>query len=54
MKRKTKLVLSKETVRVLTQGQLSEVDGGAPRTSSFDPFCYYTDASCATSVANCC
>jgi len=54
MKRKAKLVLSKETLRVLTQAQMSEVDGGLPRTTSLDPYCFYSEASCATSVVNCC
>ena len=49
-----KLVLSKETLRALTQGQLSEANGGKPWTTSLDPMCYYTDSSCATSFANCC
>jgi hypothetical protein len=54
MKRKAKLVLSKDTLRVLTQGQISEVNGGAPITTSFDPYCFYSEASCATSKVNCC
>lgn len=54
MKKTGKLVLSKETLRALTQERLSEANGGLPRTTSFDPNCFYSDASCATSVINCC
>jgi hypothetical protein len=53
MKKKAKLVLSKETLRVLTRRQVSEVDGGLPRLT-LDPQCFYSEASCATSVMNCC
>jgi hypothetical protein len=45
MKRNAKLVLSKETLRALTQEQLPRVDGGAVATDlSFTPQCFYTDA----------
>ena len=42
MKKKVKLVLSKETLRALTQEQLPEVNGGALKTS-LDPRCFYSD-----------
>jgi hypothetical protein len=45
MKRKGKLVLSKETLRALTQEQLSEINGRAATgtvTTTLDPDCYYT------------
>jgi hypothetical protein len=45
VKRKTKLVLSKETLRALTQEQLLKVEGGAVTTDlSFTPKCFYTDS----------
>jgi hypothetical protein len=45
MKKNAKLVLSKETLRALTQGQLPKVDGGVePTDLSFTPKCFYTDA----------
>ncbi len=52
MKKKAKLVLAKETLRVLTQRQASAVDGGLPRLT-LDPQCFYSEASCV-SVMNCC
>jgi hypothetical protein len=45
MKKNAKLVLSKETLRALTQEQLPKVNGRAPSgtvTTSFDPDCFYT------------
>jgi len=48
MKKNAKLVLSKETLRVLTQDQLPEVHGrvaGGMVTTSFDPECFYTTPS---------
>jgi hypothetical protein len=48
MKRNAKLVLSKETLRALTQGQLPEINGGKPSgtvTTTFDPDCFYTTPS---------
>ena len=44
MKKNTKLVLSKETLRALTQEQLPEVNGRAGGTvkTSLDPDCFYT------------
>ena len=45
MKRKAKLVLAKETLRTLTQGQLPEVNGGARWTTSIDIGCENTDNS---------
>jgi len=45
MKKNTKLVLSKETLRALTQEQLPKINGRAPSgtvTTSFDPYCFYT------------
>lgn len=48
MKKNAKLVLSKETLRALTQEQLPEVHGGATKgtvTTSLDPDCFYTTPS---------
>jgi len=48
MKRKAHLVLSKETLRALTQGQLPGINGGAKKgtvTTTLDPFCFYTEPS---------
>lgn len=44
MKKNAKLVLSKETLRALTQEQLPEVNGRAGGTvkTSLDPDCFYT------------
>ena len=45
MKKNAKLVLSKETLRALTQEQLPAVNGraaGGTVTTSFDPYCFYT------------
>jgi len=45
VKKNTKLVLSKETLRGLTQEQLPKVNGRVPGgtvTTSFDPDCFYT------------
>jgi hypothetical protein len=44
MKKNAKLVLSKETLRALTQEQLLEVNGraGGTVTTSLDPYCFYT------------
>jgi hypothetical protein len=43
MKKNAKLVLSKETLRALTQEQLPEINGGAGTvTTSLDPDCFYT------------
>jgi len=48
MKRKAQLVLSKETLRALTQGQLPGINGGAKTgtvTTTLDPLCFYTEPS---------
>lgn len=47
MKKNSKLVLSKETLRALTQEQLPGVNGGAASSSatSYDPACFYSEAT---------
>ena len=48
MKKNAKLVLSKETLRALTQDQLPEVHGragGGTFKTTLDPDCFYTTPS---------